>query len=392
MGRKTACAGLDAAAGLSMDIQKKPSPTGRAWIELDRTALAQNVSALQAALPNSCKLMPAIKANAYGHGAVPIARELTRLGITDFCVASVSEGVKLRQEGIRSNILILGYTHPEDFSLLSRYHLMQTVIDASYADLLNQYGKTLAVHIGIDTGMHRLGEPCEHIDELCRIYRMKHLRVKGLFTHLCASDGVSPTETSFTRAQAQAFYQIIRQLRQQGFPCPGLHLLASYGIRNYPQYAEDYARAGISLYGLYSSREDAPALRPVLSLKARVTAVKELVPGESAGYGMAFTAERPTKLAVLSIGYADGLPRALSCCRGKVLISENPAPIIGRICMDQTLVDVTEIPFLSPGTEAVLIGRSGKEEITAYDLAEQCGTITNEILSRLGERLDRIVC
>lgn len=381
--------------------ERKPLPTGRAWIELDRKALSENVRILKAALPESCKLMPALKANAYGHGAVLMARELMELGVHDFCVASVSEGIALRKAGTRGIILILGYTHPEDFHLLRRYRLTQTVIDSTYASQLNRYGKKLEVHIGIDTGMHRLGISCENIDELRRIYRMKHLKIKGLFTHLCASDGISSKEKDFTIEQARAFYRTVEQLQEEGLPCPGLHLLASYGIRNYPQYAGDYARVGIALYGVFSTREDTTTtdthtsklpLRPVLSLKARIATVKDLAPGESAGYGLAFTARRPTKLAVLSIGYADGLPRALSCGNGQVLINGHRAPIVGRICMDQTLVDVTDIPFLCPGGEAVLIGSSGPEEITAYDLAEACGTITNEILSRLGERLGRVLC
>lgn len=372
-------------------LSRKPCSTGRAWVELDRAALAENVAALRAALPESCKLMPALKANAYGHGAVPLARELNRLGVKNFCVASVSEGVTLRRRGVRGSILILGYTSPKDFYLLRRYRLTQTVLDFAYAAQLNRYGRKLSVHIGIDTGMHRLGEPCGNLSELCRIYRMKRLAVKGLFTHLCASDGVTPEEKIFTEKQAKAFFQVINQLKKRGFSCPGLHLLASYGILNYPQYAADYARVGIALYGVFSTpAASSLPLRPVLSLKARVAAIKELYAGESAGYGLAFTADRPTKLAVLSIGYADGLPRALSCGKGEVLINGRRAPIVGRICMDQTLVDVTDISCPSPGAEAVLIGRFGTEEITAYDLARECGTITNEVLSRLGERLTRV--
>lgn len=371
---------------------KKPCLTGRAWLEINRKALGDNVAALRAALPEDCKLMPALKADAYGHGAVSIARELNRLGVKDFCVASVSEGVALRRGGVRGNILILGYTCPKDFYLLRRYRLMQTVIDFSYAIKLNQYGKKLAVHIAIDTGMHRLGVPASHTEELRRISCMKRLKVKGLFTHLCASDSAGSREQDFTNRQAELFYETVRELHQKGVPCPGLHLLASYGVQNYARYAEDYARVGIALYGIFSTREDGTLpLRPVLSLKARVATVKELAPGESAGYGLAFTATRPTRLAVLSIGYGDGLPRALSCGKGQALIRGHRVPVIGRVCMDQTFVDVTDIPFLRPGEEAVLIGVSGQEEITVCDLAEQCGTITNEILSRLGPRLTRVM-
>lgn len=372
--------------------RKKPCPTGRAWLELDRKALGDNVAALRAALPEDCKLMPALKANAYGHGAVIMARELNRLGVKDFCVATVSEGVALRQGGIRGNILILGYTHPEDFYLLRRHRLMQTVIDFSYATQLNRYGKKLAVHIAIDTGMHRLGVPASHIEELCLISRMERLKVKGIFTHLCASDGKGSRDKNFTNSQIQLFYGTVEKLRQKGVPCPGLHLLASYGVRDYAQYGEDYARVGIALYGVFSAHEeDTLPLHPVLSLKARVATVKELALGESAGYGLAFTATRPTRLAVLSIGYGDGFPRALSCGKGQALIRGQRVPVIGRVCMDQTLVDVTDIPFLRPGDEAVLIGTSGQEEISACDLAEQCKTITNEILSRLSPRLTRVL-
>ncbi|MFQ8983467.1 MAG: alanine racemase C-terminal domain-containing protein [Evtepia sp.] len=185
----------------------------------------------------------------------------------------------------------------------------------------------------------------------------------------------------------------MERLPNQGIALPTVHLLASHGLLNYPDLGGDYARVGIALYGLLSTREDrnlaAPDLRPVLSLRARVASVKTLSPGCAAGYGLAFVAQRPTKVAVLAIGYADGLPRTLT--GGQVLLHGCRAPIVGRICMDQTLVDVTEIPAVDPGDVAVLLGTSGQETTTAYDLAQQAGTITNEILSRLGPRLERIV-
>ena len=182
------------------------------------------------------------------------------------------------------------------------------------------------------------------------------------------------------------------QLAQRGIPRPKVHLLASHGLLNYPDLGGDYARVGIALYGLLSTEGDlnraAPDLRPVLSLHARVAAVRELAPGQAAGYGLAFVAQRPTKVAVLTIGYGDGLPRTLP--EGEVLLHGRRAPMVGRMCMDQLLVDVTDLPTVAPGDEAVLLGASGQEAITAYDLARQSGTITNEILSRLGNRLPRI--
>lgn len=370
-----------------------PQPgTERAWIELDLDALEHNVRFLQSCLPDGCRLMPAVKADAYGHGADIIAKSLNNLGIQDFCVACISEGIQLRKSGVTGQILILGYTHPSQFPLLRRYRLTQTIVDTGYARKLQQSGVKCHVHIAVDTGMHRLGIRCEALEELASIYKMKNLCVDGIFTHLSACDSPDPECRDFTESQLQAFYGVIDALRTEGCPCRGLHILSSYGILNYPEGAGDYARPGIALYGVPSTENEALAslLRPVLSLKARVASVRTLQPGESAGYGLDYTASRQTKLAVLAVGYADGLPRELSSGKGSVLISGKRAPVIGRICMDQTLVDVTGIPDVSSADTAVLIGVSGSQKIAAQDLAAQCNTITNEILSRLGARLNRI--
>lgn len=370
-------------------------PRGRAWIELDREALQHNVETLRSRLPGNCRLMPAVKADAYGHGAVLVSKELNRMGIDAFCVASASEGVELRRQGIEGEILVLGYTHPRQFPLLWRYHLIQTVIDYSYAVRLNEFGRKIHVHIGIDTGMHRLGERSENTDRICRIFEMENLEVDGIFTHLSAADTMQPREREFTGMQAAEFYKVIDELEKRGYHCPKIHMQSSYGVLNYPKLAGDYARVGIALYGVLSTREDTEQwknfLRPVLSLKTRVAAVKDLYAGETAGYGLGFTADHDMKIAALAVGYADGVPRALSNGVGEVLIGGCRVPVVGRICMDQMLVDVSHIPGVKAGDEAVLIGKSGKESISAADLAEWTGTITNEILSRLGARLERIV-
>lgn len=370
-----------------------PIPCGRAWIELDRSALAQNVEYLCSLMPEGCRLMPAVKANAYGHGAVWVATELNRLGVDAFCVACISEGITLRKANVKGEILILGYTRPEDFGLLAYYGLTQTIIDYEYAEKLENAGIMLHVHIGIDTGMHRLGIRCEEIEDILAVFEMEHLIIDGMFTHLCACDSPLPKDKSFTADQIQAFYKVAEILEEQGIPRPGLHLQSSYGLLNYPDLNADYVRAGIALYGVPSSMKDTALFKnhfsPVLSLKARVSSIRTLFAGESAGYGLSFTAERNMRIAVLSIGYADGLPRELSCGKGCVLLHGRRAPVIGRICMDQTLIDISGIPQTSPGDTAVLIGMSGEAEITAVQLASQCGTITNELLSRLGERLER---
>lgn len=368
---------------------------GRAWIQIDRNALSENVAFLRSLLPEGCRLMPAIKANAYGHGAIPIAGELNRLGVDAFCVACIAEGIALRRAKIKGKILILGYTPPEDFPLLVRYRLSQTVIDYTYAELLARSGLKLHVHVGIDTGMHRLGIRCEDIEDIIAVFEMKNLIIDGMMTHLSACDSPDAESRAFTKEQIDAFYQVAEILEARGFSLPKLHMQSSYGLLNYPCLNADYVRAGIVLYGVHSSAENTAAfgqkLSPVLSLMARVISVRTLYPGDSAGYGMTFTAEKDMRIAVLSIGYADGLPRTLSCGKSYVLIHGCRAPIVGRVCMDLTLVDVSEIPQTQTGDIAVIIGKSGELEITAEEIAEQCGTITNELLSRLGPRLERIV-
>lgn len=369
--------------------------TSRAWIELDRAALRHNVEALRSLLPGGCELMPAVKANAYGHGALLIARELNALGVRAFCVATAQEGAELREGGVTGDILILGYTAPCEFDLLRRFDLIQTVVNGAYASELNNYGKPLRVHLKIDTGMRRLGERAEHIDRMIAIFGCRNLLVEGVYTHLCADDAKTERNAVFTHTQAAAFHYAVSELERRGCSCGKKHLLASCGLLNYPELGGKYARIGIALYGLLSNRSDLAhcpiALNPVLSLKARIALVKDVHRGESVGYGQAYTADRDRRIAVLAIGYADGLPRGISNGKGRALMNGTAAPIIGRICMDQTIVDVSEIPAARQGGIAVIIGKSGASEIRAYDIAEQSGTITNEVLSRLGFRLARTI-
>lgn len=369
----------------------------RAWIELDEKALRNNIEILRKLLPEGGRLIPAVKANAYGHGNAFITRVMQDAGITDFCVACVDEAVEMRENGIKGDILILGYTNPAQFDLLYKYNLIQTAVDFSYAEEMSKYGKPLRVHIGIDTGMHRLGEPAENIDRLREMFFMENLHTEAALTHLCASDSDAPSDIEFTNMQIDKFYHTIDTLRKEGCEIPKLHLQASYGLLNYSELAADFARVGIAVYGMKTARNDYDKfntdaeLRPVLSLKARVSSVREIKAGESVGYGLAFTAERDMKIAALSIGYADGLPRALSGGVGKVLINGERAPIIGRVCMDQTIVDISGAAEVCAGDTAVIIGKSGNDEISAYEIAEDAGTITNEILSRLGTRLTRVM-
>lgn len=377
------------AGGLLSWRPPKPSKTGRAWIELDESALRHNADFLRSKLPKGCALMAVVKADAYGHGAAWAARTLRRSGVNAFCVATVAEGAALRRRGIRGEILILGYTHPDDFPALRFWRLTQAVVDADYARQLSAFGKKLRVHVALDTGMHRLGLDCRDEGRIAQVFQMKGLRIDGMFSHLCVSDADTPAGRAYTRAQAEALLRAADALEARGLQRPRMHLLASDGILNDPEYALDAVRAGVALYGALSDRTCA-GLRPVLTLKARVASVRTLKPGQSAGYGLAFTAQRETRIAVITIGYADGVPRALSEGRGRVLLGGAEAPIAGRICMDQLLVDASGAGPVRSGDVATLIGTSGGRSLSVQDWARACGTISNEILSRLGARLPRI--
>lgn len=380
-------------SGLILILRPRPlRPMARAWREIDLDALAHNAAALQKCLSPGQELMAVVKADAYGHGAVRIARRLRRTGVRAFAVACLSEGIALRKAGVRGTILILGWTDPEDASLLRRWRLTQTVADEAHGHALAARGP-VHVHLGLDTGMHRLGVPAEDREALDRLFREKNLRIDGVFSHLCVSDSLEKGDEDYTQRQLDGFYQAVDWLRSSGYGPGAVHIQSSYGLLNLPPQPCRYLRAGIILYGVPSDGSPTaawPDLRPVLSLRARVASVRRLTPGEGAGYGLAFQARRETVLAVVTIGYGDGLPRQLSQTGGEALIRGRRCPMVGRMCMDQLFLDVTEVPEVRPGDLVTLIGRDGGQEITAQEVSSHCGTITNELLSQLGPRLSLV--
>ena len=357
--------------------------------------LEYNTKALQAIMPSGCEMMAIVKANAYGHGAIEISKGLYKIGVRTFGVATLEEGISLRRQGIRGDILVLGYTDVARIHQLLRYRLIQTVIDYDYALQLNAYSKKpLRVHIKIDTGMHRIGINVAELDKITELFHLNKLKVCGIFTHLCACDSNLEGDIQFTKEQIKAFYDLLQALEQKNITLPKVHIQSSYGLLNYPELNCDYARIGIALYGTLSTWNDKtkqhPNLFPVLSLKTRVVLIREIAEGETVSYGRTFTAKRCSKLAVLPIGYADGLPRTLSCEIGKVLLHGQQVPMVGRICMDQLLIDITDVPNVKLGDIVTLIGQDGVDEITAAEVATNSGSITNELLSRLGNRLERV--
>ncbi|CAH8770348.1 serine racemase VanT catalytic subunit [Paenibacillus dendritiformis] len=369
-----------------------PDLRRRAWAEIRLDHVTHNVRELRGLLPPDCELMAVVKADAYGHGSIPVARHLSRIGVRQFAVAEVEEGVALRREGIKGEILVLGYTSPERFDDLARYRLTQTVISADYGKALDAFGKHVNVHIKIDTGMSRLGERWSHMDEICSMYRLRNVRVTGTFTHLSSCDSPAEADIAFTNAQIKRFRQTIDQIKAAGLDPGTLHMQSSYGVVNYPGLHCGMARPGIALFGLLGTeRDQAPIdLRPALSWRARVTLVKQMQADEPVGYGRNYKTRTGSVIATVSIGYADGVPRVLAEKGGAVLIRGQRAPIAGNICMDQFMVDVTHIGGVQEGDTVTLIGQDGEASITAGEMARRCGTITNEIVSRIGQRVDRI--
>lgn len=313
-------------------LQKKPSPTARAWREVDLAALGHNAQVLRNTLAPGTELMAVVKAEAYGHGGAVTARTLQRAGVRAFAVACLAEGIALRKAGILA----------------------------------------------------------ENRKEILEAFRLPNLVVDGVFSHLYVSDSLEAEDVAYTQEQLTLFYDTVAWLRTAGYDPGKVHIQSSYGLWNLPAQPCDYVRAGIALYGVRS--DDAPVqrsldLRPVLSLRARVASIRTVQAGESAGYGRVFQAEQETKLAVVTIGYADGLPRDLPQRGGQVLIQGRRCPMVGWMCMDQLLVDVSDLSEVAPGDTVTIIGRDGGQVIRAEELAACCGTITNELLSRLGMRL-----
>lgn len=365
--------------------------TERSWIELNIENLKHNVKILTEAMPPECELMAVVKAQAYGHGACKISAILNQIGIQAFAVATIEEGIQLRKNGIRGEILILGYTNRKRASDLEKFDLIQTLIDYEYAKALNSQNIAVKAHIKIDTGMHRLGFSCREILAVKKVFEMKNLKICGIYTHLCCADSLLPDDVAFTGKQIDNFYHFIDALKDQKIKIPKVHMQSSYGLLNYPELTCNYIRAGIALYGVLSSPDDDTKLktdlRPVLSLKSRVVSIRQIHKGDSVGYGRDFTAERDSTIAAVPIGYGDGFPRNLSNGNGRVLVNSHIVPVVGRICMDQLCIDITDAPGVSTGDIVTLIGAEEYGGLSASDVAYRCGSISNELLCRMGARL-----
>ncbi|MDQ7029373.1 MAG: alanine racemase [Ardenticatenia bacterium] len=368
-------------------------PAHVTWVEINLDALAANVRALRRRLPAETALFAVVKANAYGHGAVEVARAALAAGAAGLCVARVAEGVALREANVDAPIWILGWMAPQEADACARLRLIPTVnsVDQVRALAEANSGTPLPVHVKVDTGMSRYGLlPHEVLPFVRALSAFPQLRLEGLWTHLARADEADPAPT---RRQLETFRAVARALESSGL-APHLYHVAASAAVLHPSLAGELfqaVRVGIALYGLYPS--DAVAwpvcLVPVLSWKARVARVRTLPPGTPISYGGTYVTPRATRVALVAAGYGDGYPRALSN-RGAVLIGGRRCPILGRVCMDGLVVDVSHVDTVQEGDEVVLIGRQGNEHITADELAYALGTINYEIVTRITARVPRL--
>lgn len=369
----------------------QPSASFPTSASVDLTALARNVAHVRR-LAAHADVLAVVKANAYGHGAVEITRALQQLAIHRFGVATVDEGIALRHAGIQDAILVMGATVPAQFAELVAHRLTPVLfradLVAAFAAQIPSGSSPYPVHLKVDTGMGRLGVPPQDVPELLDQPAFRTgLRLEGLMTHLADADN---DEAEHTESQLARFQSTLDRLQQRGLAIPLVHAANSAAIIRYPASLHSLVRPGIMLYGYHTlSRETgAPDLQPILTWETCIAHLHRIQPGESVSYNRTFIASRPSRIAVLPIGYADGYNRALSN-RGSVLIGGRRLPVVGRVCMDMTMVDVTDVQGVQVGDEAILIGRQGMERITAADLASWQQTIPYEILCAIGTRVPR---
>lgn len=364
----------------------------QANINLDN--ICDNVMKTRKLLAEGTKIMAIIKADGYGHGAVPIAMVLKDY-VEAFGIAILEEGIELRKAGITKPILILGYTPEQMCKELVSYDIMPAVFTYKMAEVIAKeairQNKIVKIHIKLDTGMSRIGFSLteESIKEIQKINKLENIEIDGCFSHFSKAD---ETDKSFTYTQIERFDHFVERLEEEGISIPTKHISNSAGIIEVPEGNKDMVRLGISTYGLYPSEEvdkSKCVLEPAMEIKACISFVKELEPSIAIGYGGTFITQKKTKVATIPVGYGDGYPRALSG-KGRVLINGCYAPILGRVCMDQFMVDVTDIPNAKEGDIVTLVGRDGTECITVEELADMAGSFNYEFVCDVGKRIPRV--
>ena len=371
----------------------------RTWAEIDLDALRTNFQQVKNCLTHaSTKVMAVVKADAYGHGVEHCAQELAAAGADWFGVSSLAEALQLRHYGLRQPILIFGYTPPAQAQQLAEYGLSQTVFCSEYAEQLSIHaqaaGVQIPIHVKIDTGMSRLGfipGEAKTIEDIVHVCRLPGLTAQGIYTHFPSADYDGDPDGSVTQTQFETFTATIHTLAQKGIHFALRHCANSATTIAHPQMHLDMVRAGIVLYGLAPSAEvaDRMPLAPVMQLKTVVSMVKPLPTGTFVSYGRTFCAPQDTMAATVNIGYADGYPRCLSG-KAEMLVCGQKAPVIGRVCMDQLMLDVGQIQGVSPGMTVTVFGRDGDAFLPVDQLARQAGTIHYELVCLVGRRVPRV--
>lgn len=366
----------------------------RVQANIDLDAICHNLRETRNKLSEDVKLMAIIKADGYGHGAVPIAMAVDSI-VDAFGVAIIEEAIELRKANVTKPILILGYTSPMQYEDLVNYDITQTIYTFDMARALSvcakQLGKEAKIHIKLDTGMGRIGfkDTEDSVKIIKSINALPNIKITGMFTHFACADTTDKTSANKQFARYQAFAD---RLENAGVKLPTKHAANSAAIMEMPRTYMNMVRSGISTYGLYPSDEvdkEQLGLRPALELITRVVYVKEVEPGTGIGYGSTFVAERKTRVATIPVGYADGYPRALSN-KGYVIIQGKKVPIIGRVCMDQFMVDVTELSEVKEGDKVTLVGTDGNETITVEELADLAYTFNYEFVCDISKRVPRV--
>jgi alanine racemase len=359
------------------------------WAEVNLGNLGHNFKQVKSLLKPQTKVLVTVKADAYGHGLIPVAKKLVACRVDYLGVASIEEGINLRKAGIKIPILLLGLILKQDAAALFTYRLIPTVCDRSLAVALNAKAASLKqkipVHIKVDTGMGRIGVlPGEAFKLVAGIHKLKNIQIQGIFTHFALAD----IDRRFTARQISLFDKLVDDLKKQGIVIPLVHAANSIGLIRHQDSHFTMVRPGLVIYGLYPKKNLRLNLKPVLSLKTRVVFTKQVGSGVGISYGLTYVTKRPTRIVTLPIGYGDGYPRNLSNL-ARLLIGGRRFRISGRVCMDQIMVDVgNSKPKI--GDEVVLIGSQGKQKVTAEELAELSGTISYEIVCGLGSRIPRI--
>lgn len=360
---------------------------------VDTGIIRENFIQIKKLIPESTKIMAVIKADAYGHGSVKTAEALHEEA-DFFGVATVDEAVELRRSGIANRILILGYASHSEYDMLIENEITPVIYRREDAELLNARGqeaqKKVKVHLAVDTGMGRIGFRVleEELAGALSVFDLPYIEVEGVFSHFACAD---ETDKAFTKRQAKLFDEFLKAAEKKK-KIAVAHISNSAGIIDFNDYRYNMVRAGISIYGYLPSDEvckDKVHLEPALEWHAHVTNIKTLHAGDTVSYGAVCRLEKDTVVATVSVGYADGYPRQLSC-GGQVIINNRYAKVLGRVCMDQLMVDVTEIPDVVMENDVILLGKSGDCSISAEDIARECGTISYEVLCDIGKRVPRI--